>query len=246
MPKYQYILAALLCWGSHAAADTVRVAVASNFAAPMNALAAAYEAQSGHQLLISSASSGKFFAQIRQGAPYHLFFSADQDKPLALEQMQLTASGTRSTYAHGTLALWSRFAAPTATTLQSLAQNPTQKVALANPKFAPYGMAAKQVLQHLGLDHTRAQWVLGENVAQSYQFAYSGNVAFGFVSYSQVKSGNGFYWLPPKDWYTPIRQDVVLLKTAQNNPAARGFLAYIQTPPAREIIQFWGYEVPDN
>ncbi len=246
MPRLYCFLAVIVCSLSSALADTIRVAVASNFAEPMKALAAAYEAQSGHRVLVASASSGKLFAQIQQGAPFDLFFSADEEKPKALELSGHAVKGSRFTYAKGTLALWSRDQDIDADALQRLATDQNLRVALANPALAPYGLAAKQVLEQVGLSRTRRQWVIGENVAQSFQFAYTRNVAFAFVSLAQAREIAGHYWLPPQQWYQPILQQAVMLRSAQNNNAATGFMAFVQSPALRERFQAWGYEVPTS
>ena len=244
MPRLFCLFAVIFCSLSSAIADTIRVAVASNFAEPMKALAAAYEAQTGHRVLVSSASSGKLFAQIQQGAPFHLFFSADEDKPKALEQSQHAVDGSRFTYAKGTLALWSRDKVVDSEALQALEQDQSLRVALANPALAPYGLAAQQVLERAGLAHTRQQWVIGENVAQSFQFAYTRNVAFAFVSLAQAREIAGHYWLPPQHDYQPILQQAVLLRGAENKVAATGFIAFVRSPALRERFHGWGYEVP--
>lgn len=243
MPRLFCLFVVIVCSLSSVQADTIRIAVASNFAEPMKALAAEYQSLSGHQVLVSSASSGKLFAQIQQGAPFHLFFSADVDKPKALELSGHAVEGSRFTYAEGRLALWSRNAGVDAAALQKIATEKTMRVALANPALAPYGLAAEQVLEQAGLTHTRQQWVIGENVAQSLQFAYTGNVAFAFVSLSQAREMAGSYWLPPRDWHQPILQQAVLIRGAEDNAAATGFIAFVQSPEVRERFQGWGYEV---
>lgn len=244
MPRFFCLYLALCCSLPGAVADTIRVAVASNFAEPMKALASAYEAKSGHRILVSSASSGKLFAQIQQGAPFHLFFSADEEKPAALERTGHAVVGSRFTYVRGRLALWSRDAGVDASALETLSADSSRRVALANPVLAPYGLAAQQVLQRAGLSHTRQQWVIGENVAQTFQFAYTGNVAFAFVSLAQAQGAMGSYWLPPHSWYQPILQQAVLLRRAEHNATAKDFVDFVQSPQVQAQFLAWGYEVP--
>jgi molybdate transport system substrate-binding protein len=228
-------------------AESVTIAVASNFTAPMKAIVAKFQQSSNHQVKTAFGSSGKIFAQIKRGAPFGLFFSADQAKPITLEKDGLVVAGSRFTYAIGALALWSAksdFIDANATRLKQLNFN---KLALANPKLAPYGAAAVQVLAHLKLKQaTEARWVRGENIAQTYQFVHSGNADIGFVALSQVmKKGRlvrGSSWTVPTQYYQPIRQDVVLLKRDANNRAALALLAFVASPSGQQIISSFGYQ----
>ncbi|MEZ5530125.1 MAG: molybdate ABC transporter substrate-binding protein [Porticoccaceae bacterium] len=245
----KYLLGLLLTLTTlSSAAAEVSVAVASNFTAPMKEIAAAFEQQSGHRTAVSFGSSGKLYAQIHNGAPFQLFLSADQEKPSALERDGLAETGTRFTYSLGTLVLLASTAGSDPETL--LREGNYQKLALANPRLAPYGAAAMEVLTGLGLTETATpRQVLGENIAQTYQFVISGNAQLGFVARSQV-AGNqqlsGRYWVVPKELYSPIRQDAVLLKNGADNPAALALIQFLHSDAAIAIMQNYGYGQPDK
>jgi molybdate transport system substrate-binding protein len=227
-------------------AKPVQVAVAANFSKTMQSLVTEFEKNYDYQIALSFGSSGKFYAQIKQGAPYELFFSADQAKPEVLQQEGLVVAGSRFTYAIGRLVVWTvrpDFANKIEIKLKYGAFN---KLAIANPKLAPYGAATLQVLSHLGLiDDTQARWVRGENIAQTYQFVHSGNADLGFVALSQLLGRKnmieGFYWLVPDNMHQPIKQDVVLLKRAAQSQGAKTFLDFIHTEKAQTIIAEYGY-----
>jgi molybdate transport system substrate-binding protein len=230
-------------------AEQINVAVASNFTAPMKAIVTAFEQQSEHRVKLSFGSSGKFFAQITHGAPFELFFSADQTKPKALEESGLIVPGSRFTYAIGALALWSSNPTLLKNNAGALKQGQFTKLALANPKLAPYGLAAVEVLEHLALtEHTKAKWVQGENIAQTYQFISTGNADIGFVAMSQIMQQGqinlGSSWLIPHELYSPIKQDAALLARGKNSPAAKALLTYIQSNQAKAIIESYGYTTP--
>ncbi len=256
----------LLLSSLSASAESIKIAVASNFMSPMKEIALVFEKSSGHAVSLSFGSSGKFYAQITNGAPFDLFFSADQDKPQRLEKQQIAIPGTRFTYAQGQLVLWSRTNSSVAnnsqngnsqnsnsrasssepSNLERLKSGEYKKLALANPKLAPYGLAARQTLGNLGLlSSSRKHWVRGENISQTFQFVHTGNADIGFIALSQiVKKGgldNGASWLVPGTFYDPIRQDAVLLKRGKNNTAAQQFLEFIRSPVAREIMTRYGY-----
>lgn len=230
-----------------AQAEQIHTAVAANFTAAMKEIAAQFEQQSPHQVVLSFSSSGKIFAQIKNGAPYQVFLSADQAKPAALEAAGLIAPEQRYTYAVGALALWS--ATPDFVDQQHtrLSQGAFNKLAFANPKLAPYGSAATQVLDALGLtESTRTKWVQGENIAQTYQFVATGNADLGFVALSQlmdkgqIRSGSA--WIIPSELYSPIRQDIVLLKSAEHSEGAKALFEYLRSDAARAIIHSYGYK----
>lgn len=230
-------------------AEPLHVAVASNFTAPMEQIAEAFEAETGHVLALSSGASGKFFAQISNGAPFGVFFSADQAKPQRLEEEGLAVAGTRFTYAVGALALWSADEALVDSEGTILKQGRFERLALANPRLAPYGAAAVEVLNALGLAaSTRQRWVMGENISQTYQFVHSGAAPLGLVALSQVTAdgqvGRGSAWIVPEALYQPIRQDAVLLRVAEDNPVARQLLAFVRGPTARRLIESYGYRLP--
>ena len=232
--------------------EEVLLAAATNFSRPLGALVEQFEARSGHQVHVSYGSSGQFFAQISNGAPFQLFLSADQDKPARLEAAGLTVAGSRFTYAVGSLVLWS------ATEMEQqpqklqesvaarLSQDDFQHLALANPRLAPYGQAAVEVLESLGLvAATRGKWVHGENIAQTYQFVSSGNADLGFVALSQVMTHGaitrGRAWRVPADLHRSIRQDAVLLLSGQECGACREFMQYLQSTEAKQLIRGFGY-----
>ncbi len=235
----------------HRATEAISVAVASNFTAPMKVIANTFEQLTGHAVRLSFGSSGKFYAQIRHGAPFMVFFSADQDKPAALEQDHLAVPGTRFTYAVGKLGLWSADPDLIDTRASILMDNRFNKLALANPRVAPYGMAAVEVLEFLELrERTEQKWVQGENIAQTYQFVRTGNADIGFVALSQImKDGNlrqGSYWPVPEEAHLPIRQDVVLLRRGESSIAARALLDFVRGDQARAMIEAYGYGHPSS
>lgn len=232
-----------------ASADTVQVAVASNFAQPMARIAAAFQRDTGHRLLLSSGSSGKFYAQIASGAPFEVLLSADDEIPQRLEKEGLAVAGSRATYAIGKLVLWSPRPDYVDGKGEVLRGGGFARLAMANPKTAPYGAAARETMEKLGLwQALQPKLVQGESIAQAYQFVASGNAELGFVALSQVRNENGetrgSLWLVPQALYTPIRQDAVLLKKGKGNPAAGQFMAYLRSARATAIIQSFGYELP--
>lgn len=224
------------------------VAVASNFTAPMKVLAQAFERDTGHPLTLAFGATGQFYAQIRNGAPFAVLLSADDDTPLKLEREGWAVAGTRLTYATGRLALWSRQPGLVDPQGQVLRTGRFDKLAIANPKLAPYGAAALQTLQALGLhERLTPKLVEGANVTQAYQFAASGNAALAFVAVAQVfENGQlreGSAWVVPDTLHEPLAQDAVLLKVGQNNPAAAALLQYLRTEKAQAIIRSYGYGV---
>ncbi|MDD2740070.1 MAG: molybdate ABC transporter substrate-binding protein [Methylomonas lenta] len=230
-------------------AETVLVAVASNFTKPMTEIAEAFEKATGHSAKLSFGSSGKFVSQLENGAPFEVFLSADDEKPLKLEQAGLAVAGSRFTYALGTLVLWSAKPGYVDDQGQILSKGGFQHLALADPKLAPYGVAALEVLKSLGLqEKLQALFVQGENISQAHQYVITGNAELGFVALSQViangKIAEGSGWIIPADRYAPIRQDAVLMKTGAENPAAPALLAYLKSAPALAIMQKYGYGLP--
>jgi len=234
-------------WTTIAQAEEITIAVASNFTATMKDIVDAFQQTTTHRVNIAFGSSGKFYAQIKQGAPFDAFFSADQAKPQLLESEQLGVAGSRFTYAVGALALWS--AKPTLLDNQAapLKNGAFNKLALANPQLAPYGIAAIEVLERLALrTATQPQWVQGENIAQTYQFVSTGNADIGFVALSQImRQGHiqqGSAWIVPTAFYNPIKQDVILLQRAKHSEAAQALLHFIRSKQARDIIESYGYQ----
>ena len=230
-------------------AGEVRVAVASNFAAPMERIAVLFQQQSGHTLKISPGASGKFYAQIASGAPFDVFLSADDTNPQRLEREGLAVGGSSFVYALGKLVLWSAQPGLVDAKGAVLAKGNFNKLAYADPKLAPYGLAARETLEKLGLwNSVQGKLVTGENITQTYQFAATGNAELGFVALSQVyKDGKvmeGSSWLVPSNLYSPIRQSAVQLSAAKDPAAARALLTYLKSKKAAEIIRSFGYELP--
>lgn len=227
--------------------DRAHIAVATNFKPVMDELEAAFEADAGDVLTVSAGSTGKIFAQIRHGAPVDVFLSADQARPSLLEDGAEAVAGSRMTYAIGQLVLWRK--SEGSVEPGALAAPNLGRVAIANPELAPYGRAAMETLAVLGLAETLAdKRVLGENVGQAFAFVETGNAEFGFVALSQVLAlpagATGAYWTVPGEHYQPIRQDAVLLKRGADKPVARGFMAFLKSDEAREIIGAAGYVLP--
>ncbi|UOD50993.1 molybdate ABC transporter substrate-binding protein [Orrella daihaiensis] len=233
---------------SLASADQVLVAVASNFTAPMQMIAAEFERDTGYQAKLSFGATGQFYAQINNGAPFEVLLAADTKTPAKLEDEGKTVSGTRFTYAIGKLVLWSRNASLVSDGPQVLSTDRFDRIAIANPKLAPYGLAAIQTIERLGLMQVlRPKMVQGANIGQAFQFVSSGNAQLGFVALSQVftqgkiKEGSG--WVVPSDYYAPIKQDAVLLKAGQHNEAAIALVNYLQTNKTKQLIESFGYQI---
>ncbi|MDQ7049792.1 MAG: molybdate ABC transporter substrate-binding protein [Enterobacterales bacterium] len=227
-------------------AEQTTIVVASNFIRPMKDLIDHFHQSSPHKIKVSYGSSGKIYAQIINGAPFDLFFSADSDKPTRLLKRNLVFNNSIYCYAVGQLVLWSK-QNNKANLLQQLKSNHFNKLALANPKLAPYGQAAFEVMQQLKLvELSQRKWVLAENVGQSFQFVMSGNAQLGFIALSQVTQNNqitqGSIWLVPSEFYQPVRQEVVLLKHAANNEAAKAFYLFIKSDSAKHIMSQYGYQ----
>lgn len=229
-------------------ATTTLVAVASNFTKPMTDIAAAFEQATGHHANLSFGSSGKFMAQLENGAPFEVFLSADDEKPAQFERAGLAVAGTRFTYAQGTLVLWSPQPGFVDAEGKVLGSGQFKHLALADPKLAPYGVAAIEVMTSLGLLETiKPLLVTGENISQAHQFVTTGNAELGFVALSQVYAdGNieaGSAWRVPVSLYSPIRQDVVLMTKGAENPAATALLTFMKSAPALAIIEKYGYGI---
>ena len=228
-------------------AKEVRVAVAANFQSTLKEIARHFERDTGHTILMSSGSSGKFYAQIKYGAPFDVFFSADVTRPKLMEEEGLAVPGSRFTYALGQLTLWS--SDPNlikSDGVPALSKGPFEHLAIANPKTAPYGMAAQQTLVALGLwNRVKERLVQGENIGQTFHFVFSNNAQLGFVARAQVMdpkiNGAGSRWDVPEDLYEPLRQQAVLLMHGQQNEAAQAFLNYAKGSDARAILEKFGY-----
>ena len=230
-------LALLVAGAAHAA--EVRIAVAANFAAPMKVLAADFEKASGHRVVFTAGATGKFYAQIRAGAPFDVFLAADDETPARLDRDGVTVPGSRFTYAVGRLVLWSPKPDYVDADGDVLRRNRFAHLAIAAPRLAPYGAAAVETLDKLGLLATLTpKFVQGESIGQT----------FGFVALSQVqedgKLKNGSAWVVPARLHAPIRQDAVMLSAGRDNPAAAALLTYLRSAPAQQVIRAFGYETP--
>ncbi|MDZ7802546.1 molybdate ABC transporter substrate-binding protein [Thiohalophilus sp.] len=237
------LLAAPLC-----GAETLRVAVAANFKTTLEALVGEFEANSEHRLVLASGSTGKHYAQILNGAPFDLFFAADVRRPALLEEQQRSVPHSRFTYAIGKLALWSPEPGYVDTEGKVLETSDFRRLAMANPRLAPYGLAAKQVLKRHGLYATlQPRIVRGESIAQTFQFVATGNAQLGFVALSQLqgtgRGKQGSLWIVPESLYEPIEQQAVILN---DTPAARAFIAFIKSEPAGRIMRRFGYATPSQ
>lgn len=234
---------ALCLYGPQLAAEEVRVAVASNFLAPAKALARAYEATEGVPIKLSSGSTGKLYAQIINGAPFDVFLAANRREPERLEAEGWAVKGSGFTYALGRLVLWSADAERlTGDPRAALEGGDYRRLALANPRTAPYGAAAVAVLEALGLKQKLDErLVFGENIAQAYQFVATHNAQLGFIARSQLPEGKGSFWIVPEDLYPPIEQQAVLLKRAADKAQARAFIDYLRGPEADALIESFGY-----
>lgn len=231
-----------------ALADEVQVAVAANFTAPIQAIAKDFEKDTGHKLVASFGATGQFYAQIKNGAPFEVLLAADDTTPAKLEQEKATVPGSRFTYAIGKLALWSAKDGYVDAKGDVLKKGDFQHLSIANPKTAPYGLAATQVLDKLDLmDKLAGKLVEGQNIGQAFQFVSTGNAELGFVALSQVyKDGKvtaGSAWIVPVDLYAPIRQDAVILEKGKDNAAAKALVEYLKGPKAAAVIKSYGYEL---
>jgi molybdate transport system substrate-binding protein len=226
-------------------ASDVQVAVAANFTDTAKDIAAAFEKKTGNHVVMSFGPSGGFFSQIEQGAPFEVFLSADAERPVKLEADGFGIKGTRFVYAYGTLILWSATPGFVDNKGTVLAKGQFEHLAIADPASAPYGVAAIEAMKKLGVyDKIQPKIVKGTSIAQAYTFVNSGSAELGFIALSQVyKFPRGSIWYVPKDSYTAIDQQAILLKPGENDPAARAYLDFLKSPEAVKIIKSYGYEV---
>ena len=235
----------LLMGASAALAAETKVAVAANFTEPAKEIAAAFTAKTGHHAILSFGSSGQFYTQVTQGAPFEVFLSADADRPKRMEQEGLGMPGTRFTYAVGRLVLWSKTPGLVDDKGAVLSGGTFHKLSIADPTAAPYGAAAIQTMSRMGV-YARLQprIVKGSSITQAYQFAQTGAAELGFVALSQVvKDPGGSRWVVPASFHAPIDQQAILLWKGDKNPAARAFVQFLRGPEALAIIRRYGYEV---
>lgn len=241
---------ALSVWlAAPACAGEVRAAVASNFTAPMERIATLFEKETGHKLTVSLGSTGKFYAQIRNGAPFDVLIAADDATPKRLVQEGRALGESRFVYALGKLVLWSVQPDLVDGKAQILNKGNFNKLSIANPRLAPYGVAAQQTLTRLTMwNAIQRKLVKGENITQTYQFVASENAELGFVALSQImrdgKVEKGSWWLVPADMYAPIKQSAVQLASAKDAEAAKALLAFLRSKQAAAIIRSYGYELP--
>ncbi|MBO9379081.1 molybdate ABC transporter substrate-binding protein [Sphingomonas histidinilytica] len=226
------------------AAET-QVAVAANFTEPAKAIAAAFEKATGHKALLAFGASGGFYTQISHGAPFEVFLSADADRPARAEQEGLAVPGTRFTYAVGRLVLYSATPGLVDPGGAVLKRGGFDRIAIAEPATAPYGLAAVETMRRLGVEAAlKPKIVTGSSIAQAYQFTSTGAAQLGFVALSQVVAvRGGSRWIVPAGFHAPIEQQAVLLRTGEKNPAARAFLAFLKGRTALAIIRRYGYAV---
>jgi len=237
--------------GALAQAGEVTVAVAANFTAPMQKIAQAFEQDTGHKAQLAFGATGKFYAQIKNGAPFAVLLAADDETPARLEKEGLAVAGTRFTYATGRLALWSKspnLVDDKGEVLRGdrLEKLGIHKIAIADPKLAPYGAAAMEVIHKLGVQaRVTLKLVQGESIGQTFQFVNTENAQLGFVALSQISIDGrimqGSAWVVPQSMHTPLKQDAVLLNAGKDNVAAAALLTYLQGDKAKAIIKSYGY-----
>lgn len=234
---------------SAANAGEVTAAVAANFTVPVKQIAELFQKETGHTVKLSFGSSGKFTSQIKEGAPFDVFLAADERNPKLLEKEGLAVEGSRFVYALGKLVLWSAQPGFVDDKGYVLRKGQFNKIAYADPKLAPYGLAAKETLEDLGLwTVVQSKLVTGESITQTYQFAATGNAELAFIALSQItkdgKVTEGSSWIVPAHLYNPIKQSAVQLTAAKNKAAAEAFMKYLKSEKAVAIIRSFGYELP--
>ena len=241
------LIALLFVFLTQTFAADIFVAVASNFSAPMQKIGPLYEKESGNKVIMSLGSTGGFYAQIKNGAPYQILLSADVETPNKLALEGFAIKETQFTYATGRLALWSAKENDVDAAGNILKSQPFEKLAMANPKLAPYGLAAIETLKALNLlSSLEGKIVQGDSIAQAYQFVVTQNAQLGFVALSQVfldgKISHGSAWIVPSHLHSPIHQDAILLKTAKDNEAAKSLMNFMKSARAKSIIASFGYD----
>jgi molybdate transport system substrate-binding protein len=248
VPVIALLMALLAGIAPRVHADEILVAVAANFTAPMQQIATAFEKETGHKVQAAYGATGKFYAQIKNGAPFDVLLSADDETPARLLRENAAVTGSPFTYAVGTLVLWSAKTAIVDGAGAVLKNGGFDHLAIANPKLAPYGAAAVEVMKALGVyDAVLPRIVTGESIGQAHQFVSTGNALLGFVALSQVlKEGRieGSAWIIPARLHAPIRQDAVILLKGKGKPAAEALMQYLKSDKARAIIQSFGYALP--
>ena len=247
-PLLRWAVALALLAGQALHAEEVTVAVAANFSAPAQKIATAFAAATGHKATVVVGSTGKLYAQIKNGAPFQVLLSADDETPTRLGKEGAGVAGSQFTYATGRLVLWSRQAGVVDDKGEVLRGGQFAHLALADPKLAPYGAAAVDVMAKLRLTASlQPKLVQGESIGQAYQFVFSGNAALGFVALSQVMvEGNiaqGSAWVVPAHLHSPLRQDAIVLNAGKDSAAVAAFMAFLRSDAAKAVIRSFGYEV---
>jgi len=242
------LIVVLFVFLKHTFAADIFIAVASNFSAPMQKIGPLYEKESGNKVIMSLGSTGGFYAQIKNGAPYQILLSADVETPNKLAQEGFAIKETQFTYASGRLALWSAKENYVDAAGNILKTQPFEKLAMANPKLAPYGLAAIETLKNLNLlSRLESKIVQGDSIAQAYQFVSTQNAPLGFIALSQVfldgKISHGSAWIVPHHLYSPIHQDAILLKTGKDNEAAKSLMNFMKSARTKSIIASFGYDL---
>ena len=241
-------LTAALALSAAAQAEVVQIAVAANFTAPARALAEIFARTTGHEAKLSFGATGAFYTQIKNGAPFDILLAADDERPIRLEKEGDTVPGSRFTYTIGQLVLWSAKPGLVDGEGAVLKGGNFNKIAIANPKLAPYGAAAVETMDKLGLAAALTpKLVTGESIGQTYNFIATGNAELGFVALAQVLDGgklkSGSMWVVPAKYHAPIIQDAVILKRAAANPAAKAWMALMRSPNTQDFIRSYGYAV---
>lgn len=231
-----------------ALANEVQVAVAANFTAPIQAIAADFEQETGHKLVAAYGATGQFYTQIKNGAPFEVFLAADDSTPARLESEGDSVPGSRFTYATGSLVLWSAQDGYIDAKGEVLKKNQFKHLSIANPKAAPYGLAATQVMERLKLSKALTPKIVeGQSITQALQFVSTGNAELGFVALSQVykdgKITSGSAWIVPERLHDPIKQDALILNKGKDNPAAKALVEYLRGPKAAAVIKSYGYQL---
>jgi len=247
MSRNLVCLAAFLGLIIQVQAAEVSVAVAANFTAPMRKIAQTFEQETGHKAILSFGSTGNFYAQIRNGAPFQILLAADDETPIKIEKEGFGVAASRFTYAIGKLVLWSKQPGFVDDKGDILRSGKFQRIAVANPKLAPYGAASLETMTQLGvLQALQPKFVQGENIAQTFQFVATENAQLGFVALSQVMTdgriAQGSAWIVPSSLHAPIRQDALLLVKGKDNPAATALMNFLQSDRSRLVIRSYGYE----
>ncbi len=247
-PLLRWAAALALLAGQALHAEEVTVAVAANFSAPAQKIATAFAAATGHKATVVVGSTGKLYAQIKNGAPFQVLLSADDETPTRLGKEGAGVAASQFTYATGRLVLWSRQAGVVDDKGEVLRGGQFAHLALADPKLAPYGAAAVDVMAKLRLTASlQPKLVQGESIGQAYQFVFSGNAALGFVALSQVmvegKIAQGSAWVVPANLHSPLRQDAIVLNAGKDSAAVAAFMAFLRSDAAKAVIRSFGYEV---